>query len=516
MGSLTPTTTKLSSKECEVSPDASGNVAYGDAESVSARHVDPALSFKMGLVNDAIDQIGFTPYHLKLFFLNGFGYAADSLLAFLPSIAATNVAAEFNPAYRRAGQLSLYIGLLFGALFWGITADIIGRKWAFNTSLLMSAVFTIVAGAAPNYESWTFFNAMLAFGAGGNLVLDTTVFLEYLPHGKTWLITLMAAWWGVGQTLAGLFAWAFLPNFSCASAATGCSRSENQGWRYLYYTAGGVVFVMSILRVTIIRFHETPKFSLCQNDDEMVIKTLGSIAEKYNRPFTLTVHQLQQCGEVSTSHAKSRTSISELTIHYRGLFSTRAQGLSTALLWLSWCLIGLAYPLFYIFLPDYFASRGADFGDMSAYLTWRDYAITNTLAIPGPVIAGYMCKTKLFGRKYTMAFGGVLSMAFLLAYTTARNAAANLGFSCVISIVINIYYGTLYAYTPEALPSAHRATGNGTAVACNRFFGIISVVIATFADTSTSVPIYLCAALFGGLAVISVIFPFEPARNHSL
>lgn len=25
----------------------------------------------------------------------------------------------------------------------------------------------------------------------------------------------------------------------------------------------------------------------------------------------------------------------------------------------------------------------------------------------------------------------------------------------------NIYYGTLYAYTPEVLPSAHRGTGNG-------------------------------------------------------
>lgn len=137
-------------------------------------------------------------------------YAADSLLAFLPSIAATNVAAEFNPSYRRAGQLSLYIGLLCGALFWGITADIIGRKFAFNTSLLLCAVFTSVAGAAANYESWAFFNAMLAFGAGGNLVLDTTVFLEFLPHKKSWLITLMAAWWGVGQTIAGVFAWAFL------------------------------------------------------------------------------------------------------------------------------------------------------------------------------------------------------------------------------------------------------------------------------------------------------------------
>lgn len=135
------------------------------------------------------------------------------MLGFLPSIAAGNVVTEYDPAYTRAGQLALYIGLLAGALFWGISADIIGRKWAFNLSLLITAIFAIVAGAAPNYASWCTFNALLAFGSGGNLVLDTTVFLEYLPHDHTYMVTLMAAWWGVGQTLPGLIAWGFLRMF---------------------------------------------------------------------------------------------------------------------------------------------------------------------------------------------------------------------------------------------------------------------------------------------------------------
>lgn len=33
---------------------------------------------------------------------------------------------------------------------------------------------------------------MAAFGAGGNLVLDTTVFLEYLPGDKQWMVTTLA------------------------------------------------------------------------------------------------------------------------------------------------------------------------------------------------------------------------------------------------------------------------------------------------------------------------------------
>jgi len=129
------------------------------------------------------------------------------------SITAGQVDLEFNPSYNKGGQIALYVGLLIGALFWGITADMIGRKWAFNLTLLISSIFAIVAGASPNCNAWATFVAISAFGAGGNLVLDTTVFLEYLPSNKQWLVTFMAVWWGVGQTVAALFAWAFIRKF---------------------------------------------------------------------------------------------------------------------------------------------------------------------------------------------------------------------------------------------------------------------------------------------------------------
>ena len=49
------------------------------AEVIRVADLDPVLSKKMAAVNDAIDEIGLTPYHWKLFCLNGFGYAADSV-----------------------------------------------------------------------------------------------------------------------------------------------------------------------------------------------------------------------------------------------------------------------------------------------------------------------------------------------------------------------------------------------------------------------------------------------------
>ncbi len=133
---------------------------------------------------------------------------------------------------------------------------------------------------------------------------------------------------------------------------------------------------------------------------------------------------------------------------------------------------------------------------MSLYDQWRNYALVNVSSIFGPVLAAWLCNQPLLGRRYTMVIGALMTCAFFFAYASVKTTAQNVGFSCAIGFCVNVYYGTLYAYTPEVLPSAHRATGNGVAVACNRIMGILSAVIATVANTSTSGPIYVCAALF--------------------
>jgi len=43
----------------------------------------------------------------------------------------------------------------------------------------------------------------------------------------------------------------------------------------------------------------------------------------------------------------------------------------------------------------------------------------------------------------------------------------------------------------------------------------MSAVIATYANTSTPVPIYLCAALYIVMAITSACFPFEPMGMRS-
>lgn len=64
----------------------------------------------------------------------------------------TQLTKEFgvrSAAWTRWTTFSLFIGLTFGAAFWGIASDVIGRRLAFNVTLFLGGVFGIAAGGAP-------------------------------------------------------------------------------------------------------------------------------------------------------------------------------------------------------------------------------------------------------------------------------------------------------------------------------------------------------------------------------
>ena len=477
---------------------------------------DAALHQKIKLINDAIDEIGFTPYHFKLFCLSGMGYATDSQLTFIESSVRTFVNYQFGYTYPVSSQC-LYFGMLLGTLFWGFGADLIGRKLAFNLSLLLSAVLTILTGAMGTFTTYCLFIILSCFAAGGNLVLDTCVFLEYLPHKNQWLLTFFAFFWGIGQTLAVLFAWAFLPKYSCASEDY-CPSHIIYGLRYTFYVNGAFVLVIALLRIFVVRLKETPKFLVSNNRDAEAVETLQNLAAKYNRPCSLTLEALEDCGEI-TANDDFRVKASLMNTfrlsakHIKILFSNRKTARSTSLLITSWLLLGIAYPLYSAFLPQYLASRGVNVSADSTYGVYRDNVISNLCSCFGPMIAGLLLYfVPWLGRRGVMVIGALSTMALLFGYTQVKNRAGNVGLSSAVYIAIYVYYGCLYAYTPEVMPSAARATGNALCIAATRVTGVIVPVIAYFAGITTSAPIWICGAFVGVIGCIALLFPYEPSK----
>lgn len=160
----------------------------------------------------------------------------------------------------------------------------------------------------------------MAFSGGGNLILDTAVYLEFLPGKYQWSLTLMAAWWGVGQMIASLVAWPFIANYSC-DTTDNCTDRNNSGWRYTFYTLGAFVFTLSILRITIIRLKESPKWLLSENKDEEVVKIIQGIAEAAGKESPLTLEQLESVGRVQQTNNKTKYNPKVILYHIQGKYN---------------------------------------------------------------------------------------------------------------------------------------------------------------------------------------------------
>ena len=104
----------------------------------------------------------------------------------------------------RYTTLALFIGLCIGASFWGTASDIVGRRLAFNFTLLLAGAFGLAAGGGPNWIGTSALFACLGLGVGGNLPVDGALFLEFLPFSSGNLLTLLSVFWPIGQLISSL------------------------------------------------------------------------------------------------------------------------------------------------------------------------------------------------------------------------------------------------------------------------------------------------------------------------
>lgn len=147
---------------------------------------DPVYAAKATVLNDAIQEIGMGKYQWQLFLVVGFGWASDNLWPIITGLILTPIANEFRPGKPEFLTLSQNIGLLFGAVFWGFGCDIFGRKLAFNLTLLITGVFGLLAASSPSFAAIGCFAALWSVGVGGNLPVDSAIFLEYDSTHYDW------------------------------------------------------------------------------------------------------------------------------------------------------------------------------------------------------------------------------------------------------------------------------------------------------------------------------------------
>ena len=154
---------------------------------------DPVYEAKISVLNEALIDIGMGSFQWKIFATTGFGWFI--------------VQREFGVQRIAFLSMAKYAGMLVGATMWPMTADFIGRKLAFNATLIISAVAGLVGAGSPNVPAIATLSAIIGFGTGGNQPVDSAIFLEFIPATHQSILVVQAGFWSLGQVIANLVAW---------------------------------------------------------------------------------------------------------------------------------------------------------------------------------------------------------------------------------------------------------------------------------------------------------------------
>ncbi|PQE25863.1 hypothetical protein CJF30_00000578 [Rutstroemia sp. NJR-2017a BBW] len=469
---------------------------------------------KSFLVTRELNRMGMGRYQWSIWVLCGLGYFLDLVWAHAFGLIAPAMQKEFGFSDQKLGLLftAVNTGLTAGALIWGVLVDVIGRKWAFNGTVLVCSSFGILIAAPSSYPAILALVAFTGFGIGGNIPIDTTIALEFLPENKRFLLALLSIFQPVGVVVCSGIAYGFIPPYSCAedlqSCATSdlapgapcCSRENNQGWRYLLFTLGGLSFFIFTLRFFVFRLQESPKFLLSKGKDKEAIKVLQVIAktnkttchltnedfaeldfnEELRSPATNNSGDTRLRGGKSYNYATMKDKLMCELKRTGTLFATRKLARVTILVWVIYAFDYFGFSIAAsagAYLPTILARKGAAHHATTAE-TYRNFVIIYLPGVVGVTLGGFMTKVPRVGRRWSMVVSSALMATSLFLYAAIDTQAANIGITAMEYFFQSMFNSVLYGWTPEAFPAPVRGTASGMASCWGRLFSIFSPMIA--------------------------------------
>ncbi|MGI5483919.1 MFS transporter [Streptomyces lavendofoliae] len=375
------------------------------------------------------------------------GYALDSYDFFTLPLSMVAISAYFSLSSGRTGLLTtvtLVVSAVGGVLA-GILADRIGRVKALMITVLTYALFTVLCGFAPTYETLLVFRALQGLGFGGEWAVGAILVAEYASaqhRGRT-LGGVQSAW-AAGWALA-VVVYTLVFHFL----------SPDTAWRVMFWTGA----LPALLVIWVRRNVEDAPHAVAVRESSAGRGSFGAIF----RPDLLR------------------------TTMFAVLLSTGVQG---------------GYYTLATWVPTYLKSdRGLTVVGTGGYLT---FLISG--AFIGYLTGGYL--TDRLGRKRNIVLFAVLSAACILAYTNippgANGLVLVLGFP--LGFCMSAIFSGFGAFLAELYPTAVRGTGQGFTYNTGRAVGAFFPALVGFLADSWGVGGALVFGAVGyGIAVLALL-----------
>lgn len=390
-------------------------------------------------VNTVVDKAKFKPFHLTVVLWCLFIVLFDGYDLAINGVTLPLLMHEWNMSAVQAGMLAstALAGMMFGAMFFGMLADKIGRKNVILICVTLFSGFTFLGGFSSNPTEFGILRFIAGLGIGGVLPNLVALTSEYAPQKlRSTLVTTMFSGYAVGGIMAALFGSWFTPSF---------------GWEIMFWIAGVPLlflpFIWKFLPDSLTFLVKQQKF---QKAREIVQKL--SPEDKINNDTIFTFND-SKVPDASIS----------------ALFKEgRARG--TMLFWVAFFMCLLMLYALGSWLPKLMMAAGYSLGSSLMFLL-----ALNIGAVIGTIFGGILAdRFHIKPVLISMLSVGILALIGLgfnspqpvIYLLVALAGAASVGCSIL-----------LYSYVAQFYPLEVRSTGLGWASGIGRMGAIVGPII---------------------------------------
>uniref|UniRef100_A0A8C3AHF2 Synaptic vesicle glycoprotein 2C n=1 Tax=Cyclopterus lumpus TaxID=8103 RepID=A0A8C3AHF2_CYCLU len=207
-----------------------------------------------------MQECGHGRFQWQLFFVLGLALMSDGVEVFVVGFVLPSAETDMCVPNSGAGWLGsiVYLGMMFGAFFWGGLSDRMGRKQCLLISMSVNGFFAFLSSFVQGYSMFLVCRMVSGFGIGGAVPIVFSYFAEVLAREKrgehlSWL----CMFWMIGGIYASAMAWAIIPHYGWSFSMG--SAYQFHSWR-VFVVVCALPCVSAVVALTFMP--ESPRFFL--------------------------------------------------------------------------------------------------------------------------------------------------------------------------------------------------------------------------------------------------------------
>ncbi|KAG7498360.1 synaptic vesicle glycoprotein 2C-like [Solea senegalensis] len=207
-----------------------------------------------------MQECGHGRFQWQLYFVLGLALMSDGVEVFVVGFVLPSAETDMCVPNSGAGWLGsiVYLGMMFGAFFWGGLSDKVGRKQCLLISLSVNGFFAFLSSFVQGYSMFLLCRMVSGFGIGGAVPIVFSYFAEVLAREKrgehlSWL----CMFWMIGGIYASAMAWAIIPHYGWSFSMG--SAYQFHSWR-VFVVVCALPCVSAVVALTFMP--ESPRFYL--------------------------------------------------------------------------------------------------------------------------------------------------------------------------------------------------------------------------------------------------------------